>query len=197
MNEAKFRANLFILGVAILIIGCQADPCSETVVEYRPRIGQLNETPAPCSDVYLLWRWVPQNPRPNDPHPRVARQIPSEVGQSYASQGTSLGFRREKSKLIAFAGATSRPLAEAHYSWQTLPGPRIAQPVPSDSDTADNAISDVISIGLEIFIDGCTDDDDTQGDENHRQRKEHGGEHHDDSHKPPREDHHHKPASQP
>lgn len=156
-----------LIGVLLLLAsGCRSVPHTTTVVEYRPRDGPV-ERPAPYSDVYLLWQWVPQDPsaHPTEVEHAVSRQVPFEVGHTYATRGSPLGFRLINGQLVAVAGATTQPLVEAHYTWQSLPGASQAASGPPPSNDLDQLEGDDSVVGFfhEMFFDGFDSASDSLG----------------------------------
>ena len=151
--------------LALVIGGCQSALPSTTVAEYRPAVGPV-EKPAPFSDVYVLWKWVPDQSaakKHGSSGPKVVRQVPVQIGMSYAPRGTPVGFRRDDGQLIALAGATTQPLAEAHYTWQTLAGEtqhmdNAADPGPMDSEASEDNGSPLIEWIFELLLDDGGDD---------------------------------------
>ena len=117
---------VFTLITALILSGCQSGRPT-TVADYRPGNPAI-ESKAHDSQVFVLWRWTPVEPastaatQPAQAHRAVARQFPVEVVQVFADRGSPVGFRRRGGKLIAVAGATTRPLDEAHYTWRTMGG---------------------------------------------------------------------------
>jgi hypothetical protein len=105
------------------LIGCQSQR-AETVTEYRPATPIVVERKAPDSEVFQLVRWQPIAPltAPTSQPSKPLKQMPVEVEQVYALRGSPIGFRRHDGQLLAVAGATSKPLSDAHYAWRTVPG---------------------------------------------------------------------------
>jgi hypothetical protein len=154
-----------------------------------------------------LWKWMPDKSgvkKRGSSDPQVVRQVPVQIGMSFAPRGALLGFRRDDGQLIALAGATTQPLAEAHYTWQTLAGETqhmgdVDDSRPIESDASKDAGSSVLDLIFDFVGDVIfkTDVDDDGG-YDHRSgkgREHHSHDHSDKSHSSdePKK----KPASQP
>jgi hypothetical protein len=125
---------------------------------------------------------------------------------SYAPRGAPVGFRRDDGQLIALAGATTQPLTDAHYTWQTLAGvtqhmDQAEGPVAEDANASDDSESPIVQWIFDTLGDAISDwldgDDDGGGYDHHSGK---GHEHHSHEHSPkshssnePKK----KPSSQP
>jgi hypothetical protein len=124
----NFRITMVMMLIAGIIAGGCQSGSPVTITEYRPKSLAI-EKPAPSSDVVVLWQWMPVVPATGgdtttpSSRPVIAPQHPVEVIQIFAERGSPVGFRRRNGHLIAIAGPTTRPLAEAHYEWKTMRAP--------------------------------------------------------------------------
>ena len=144
-----FRAALVaVLSCGLLAGECQYDSPPVTIVEYRQK-SVATEKIAPDSQVFVLWRWTPVAPVAIQPTTRPARQFPVEVEQVYASRGSPVGFRRSNGELLAVAGATTKTLDEAYYTWRTLLG--CSDKIRNRQRRADNFVT-AIEVAVAVVV---------------------------------------------
>jgi hypothetical protein len=152
LRHRKSLAVLLIVG--LIVSGCHT-PATTTVTEYRPRVQKLDESNAPSEGVFQLVRWTPITPVHPTTQPiasaKPAPQMPVEVEQVYVRRHQPIGFRRDGEQLLAIADQTTKPLAEAHYEWRTVPGQPVGN---SDAGVRSQQIQAVIAFVVGAAIIG-------------------------------------------
>jgi len=119
MTNSKGVTVLAVV-LCIQMSGCNSVSPDAPVCEYR--IGApVSQTTVTESGVFALWQWKVAPVADEAPH-HVPDEIPVELTRVPVDFGSSIGFRKDAGKLIGFAGPTTMPLEEGHYSWQSLTG---------------------------------------------------------------------------